>query len=579
MGTILPYKKIIIMLIAVAMILSTGIKAETQGAAVYSPGLKDISVDIDYKDIELKTAIKTISYTYGLNVVEMDEIKGTVSLVLHQVSLSEALKAMLGSRGYTYTQKNNIIYISSSAEGEDLQMEDTVIPLHYLQAEDASAILSGTLSSKGSMKVATDTNSLFVTDREEAILRIKKALEMIDIPPIQVVMELKIIDIDRSDAANIGVSGGFGVDPQGYNKGLFNKQTHADESLDATFDIVAASTVLTGPQFALTSLIMKGFTGNIKINAIIENSDAEILASPTISTLSGKEASILIGEKYPYLETSETDGGTKTTTSTFVDIGTVLTLTPTVSPGGYITVEVKPEVSSVGTNTTDAGPSIITREANATIRMKDGETAMIGGLIHQNESITVDKIPILGDIPLIGWMFSGRDTVKSQRELVIFITPHIIPFNGPQRATMNEDEYLHQGDVQRQGTSILKARMLKDAENLENEATVIARGRSKNARMEQSAETYLEFASRFPDAKETPNALKSAAEIYCYDLNKYYIARGIATTIFVKYTPEPIPIEEISRIIIDCNKNMKKLTEEEINKKQKTKEELGIRDI
>ncbi len=379
-------------------------------------------ITLDYKDADLSTVLKSISYSYDLNLVVTKDIKGKVTVILRNVTVEEALGAILSVNGYRYKQKGNLIYVTRGYGTEQLDQMTVSIPLKYLMASEAEILLKKVISSKGDIQINEATNSLVLTDFDPNIKKVKFLLEKIDIQPIQVLIEAEIIDIQTKALKNIGATYSLTYDPKGEKGGLFERATGFDESLVATTTMSGPSSTLSGGQFTFAAT-MKGLAATTTIDALIQNNKAHLLASPSIATLSGKEARIIIGEKFPYTEKTQTTTGT-TETTRFIDVGTTLRVTPFVSPDGWITMNVHPEVSSVSASL-DAGPRITTREADATIRVKDGQTIIIGGLINKRDDRIYGGIPGLKDIPFFGKMFSKKSEDWQETELTVFITPRI----------------------------------------------------------------------------------------------------------------------------------------------------------
>ncbi|HDZ76919.1 MAG TPA: hypothetical protein ENH41_02400, partial [Candidatus Omnitrophica bacterium] len=233
----------------------------------------------------------------------------------------------------------------------------------------------------------------------------------------------KLVDIQSSDLRAMGVKYNINykdTDIFGH-RGSTNT---TEEEIDGGIDLAEESSSITGGQFILNTFNIKHWVADATIDALISKQKAHLLASPSITTLNNYEAKIIIGEKVPYREETQTPVGT-TETTRFIDVGISLSVTPRVSGDGYITMIIHPEVSSVS-EIIDAGPRITTREADTIVRVRDGETAVIGGLIkNQNDGVR-SRIPILGSLPIVGFLFSNRAEDKLQTELAVFITPHII---------------------------------------------------------------------------------------------------------------------------------------------------------
>ncbi|MDD4957275.1 MAG: secretin and TonB N-terminal domain-containing protein [Candidatus Omnitrophica bacterium] len=531
--------------------IEMGNKALTEKQA-----LKDIVVSIEYDDVDIGSIIKALSYTYNINFIETTKLSGKVSVSLQNVSLEEALKAILGTQGYTYSKEGDIYYIVEGGGIKDLGLQTELLLLHYLRASTALNFIEALSSTKGTMSISESTNGILITDFPDIIERAKDLIDKVDIPPVQVIIEAKLLDINKSDLESIGTAFTFDYSPIGIGKGIFNRKVSTEETFAGEFDNTATSDLPTG-QFKITDLSIKGFEGTLQVNALLENKDTDVLASPSIATLNGLEAKILIGERYPYKETTQTTTGTTETTN-FVDIGTVLAVTPYVSPGGYITMEVHPEVSTFLSALDDGSPRITTREATATIRVKDGQTIMLAGLMNRNDTKTVDKIPILGDIPLLGKLFSSKSTSFDQRELVIFLTPHIIPFEPAGR----EANYMGRKEtfinLEGPGERALISATQKEADDLADGKGMMARDMGKTTRLGSAADRYAQIAQDFPDSQEAPYALKRAAEIYCFELKDYNSGLDMAVKLFEKYPTSPYVADAIA-VIDECDKAIKEM--------------------
>ena len=330
-----------------------------------------IMLDVDYKSASLSTVLRSLAYTYGLNLVTTKDLKGTVTVTLTNVSLSEALEAILSTNGYTFMQRGRIVYVLEGPDAANVGMITKVVALKYLMAEDAMEFLGKALSGKGDVKAIEPINSLLITDYPSFIDNAEVVLSKIDIPPTQVIIEAKVLDINHSDLLSLGVSLSASYAPIGSNRGLFGRKvTGGTENMSGTIDLASAIGTTIDPLITAGALTLKEFAiTSAQISALVENANTDLLAAPSIATLNGLEAKIVIGERYPYTEKTQTTTGTTETTK-FVDIGTILTVTPYVSPDGYITMDVHPEVSSFDEAVADVGPRIITREATATIRVK-----------------------------------------------------------------------------------------------------------------------------------------------------------------------------------------------------------------
>ncbi len=491
-------------------------------------------ISLDYKDADINAVLRSLAWTYGLNLVTSTEVKGKITINLKNVPLDEALEAILTASGYTHTRRGSIIYISAGA-AEDLALTSEPVFLKYLKAAEAQNLLRKVISPKGDIKVDEVSNMLVITDLSANINKVKNLIKNIDIPPQQVLIEVKIVDITSKDLQNLGVTWSADYKPAGELKGLFSRKTRFQEELKTTTTVAGPSSSLTGGQFKIDTLTFKGLSLTATLDALIQDQKAHLLASPSIAVLNNREARIVIGEKVPYKERTQTTTGTTETTK-FIDVGTTLRVIPSINADGYITVMLHPEVSSVSA-LLDAGPRITTREADTTVRIKEGETVVIGGLIKQQDDRTRSKIPLLGDIPIIGLLFSNRSKDQTQTELAVFITPRILRSREEAKlygATEEEEIYVNTGPT---GQLSLVYNLFEKADKLDRGVGLESRRKDKKFRKEQALSIFENIASQFPDSPKAPEAAYRAIWIYYYYQHDLYKTRD-ACEKFISDYPE-----------------------------------------
>jgi len=512
-------------------------------------------ISVDYKEAELSSVLRSLSYSYNLNLVATKDIKGKVNVSLRDVTLEEALNAILNVNGYTFTRKDNLIYITSGPGLEGMDMVTEVISLKYLTAAEASSLLAKTISSKGDIRINESTNSLLLTDFPANIEKVKEVLKEIDVAPIQVLIEAKLVDITEKDYQNFGVSYTVDYKPTLTGSLFSSSESSFQEELAGSLTMTGPSSTLSGGQLKITTLALKNFPSvTATLDALIQANKAHLLASPSILTLNNKEARIIIGERYPYKEQTQTTTGTTETTK-FVDIGTTLRVTPQVSPDGWITMSVHPEVSSLYESLT-AGPRITTREADATVRVKDGETIVIGGLIKRQDDRIKSRIPLLGHIPILGWLFSKASSDLVSTELVVFITPHVI--RSPEE--MKEVKLSRQEevtvDIEGRGERIIVNRLWSEARDLEKDEGLISRRKDKETRLSEALDNYKLIASQYPGHEKADDALYRAGLI-AYD---YFSDLELSKKIFSQLTenyPDSPYVFKAKQILKHIDKKIK----------------------
>ena len=515
-------------------------KKKTEAGSIFDVGeieellkTEQTRVNLEYKEVPLSTILQSLAYSYNLNIVPPKDIKERVTISLKDVTLDEALEAILISGGYSYYKKGNLIYIYPSVGPEEASLITTSIALKYLQAAEAEDLVSKSLSPRGDIRVNEATNSLIVRDYAPILNKIKSLLKEIDTPPLQVLIEAKIVDITSKDLQNLGVTYGVKYTEPG---GLFKHSDSSYEGSDevsGTISLAGPSSTLSGGQFKLNTFILKHWDVTATIDALVRDQKAHLLASPSIATLSGKEARIVIGEKVPYKEKTQTTTGT-TETTRFVDVGVTLRVTPQVSPDGYITMVVHPEVSSVKA-LLDAGPQITTREADAVIRVKDGQTIVIGGLIKNEDTRSRSRIPLLGYLPIIGYLFGNKSVDSTQTELAVFITPHIMKEPGKikkAKTFKREEVYVNISGV---GERAMVNLLFEKAQNLELNRGIESRRKDKATRIAEALELYRTIASQFPGSDKADEALYRAGKIYYRVYRDFKGAKGCFERLTERY--------------------------------------------
>lgn len=459
---------------------------ETKVKEVATPTTKEGNVTLDFKDADIQNVLRVLSYKSGINIIASKEVVGTVTIRLVDVPWEQALEVILKTSGFAYEREGNIITVSTvdvmkerrEKEKELTEIEPVttkVFILQFLDAADAKKLLEPQLSPQGKISVlevtgqkgwefgavkaggeteagkerrvreAARSRALVITDTPSYLERIAKVIKEIDVKPNQVLIEARIMEVNRDVLKELGIEWATGTRLQ--TRATDRSQGHIPveaEDRDATMtgrlysagvtpaNFVPKATALTAANAGVEILWKKivGKEMELMIHALEEDIRTNTLSAPRILTLSGQEAVIMIGEKYPILETnvSGTAGTTTTTLSYYQDIGIQLYVVPQISGDEkFVNMIVHPVVSSftqtVGTN---AYPRLVTREAETQVLMENGETIVIGGLLKDVKSKGKIGIPILSDIPLIGSLFTTRTTDIEKIDLLIFITARVI---------------------------------------------------------------------------------------------------------------------------------------------------------
>lgn len=453
----------------------------------------DTLISLDFKETDIGMVLQALSQSYGLNIIAGDDIKGKVTVSFRDVTLEQALDNVLNVNGFTYERSNNILLVRT-LKGEKAT---ALLPLKYASADAVKGMLAKMLSSDGAIEINKESNALIVTDLTQNIKQIKALIKEMDTAPIQISIEAKLVDMQSSDLRALGVK--FSADYT--DTAIFHHRSSSDttaEEIKGAFDLAEQSD-LDGGQFVLNTFSIKHWVADATIDALISKQKAHLLASPSITTLNNNQARIIIGQKVPYREETQTPVGT-TETTRFIDVGTTLSVTPRVNDDGYITMTIHPEVSSVVSLET-AGPLITTREADTIVRVRDGETVVIGGLIKNENNGRRDRIPVLGSLPLVGFLFSNKSEDKKQTELAVFITPHIIR---PDQKAALETKF----------EPVSAELLYNKAENFLDRLGVETWDKDKKEILNQAIALFEQLVITYPDSDKADDALYRAGMLY-----------------------------------------------------------------
>ena len=361
---------------------------------------ENVSLTIQKGDI--RDVLAALSAISGQSIVTDDSVKGTISIDLENVPFATALDLVTRSKGLAYKTISNVIVVSSYENINKFFGNVGVYKLQYAKASEILDTLKTIIKGEG-LSADAITNSIVFTGNGGEEAKLRDALKLLDVATKQVTLEAKIIAISVEDEKNLGVTWDWTVLPESEDTGSSSSSKYGG--------IIDLS---------------HGYTARFQatVNALITNGKAKILATPRIITIPGKAASIFIGDHIPVL-TDKIENGTTTTTTSYVDAGIKLSYTPIVSDDGYITSVVHTEVSTPTLVSELKNYKITSRTADTNVRMRNGETLVIGGLINEEEQKSFKSIPFLSKIPLLGELFKSRSTTKSKTEVMMILTPYI----------------------------------------------------------------------------------------------------------------------------------------------------------
>lgn len=406
--------------------------------------------ELEAVDVDIRNLLTSIALANNLNIVISNEVQGNVSVKLSNINAQDMIKIIAENNNYTYQFKDNVIYISKGDKDINLY----TVQINYLEldkiAQTINLMLTGNLPDKidDKDKKTAINNKVMIDETENTISfygtlkqyeQIKNFLQEQDKPQKQVSLEAKVTAIQKDAAKDLGVSWEWSKLPQSPEHEItYDTVKHTvineDGSKEEITDYLPVDEVTRkwNDDENIPGVIRfgKGVDGYpyefyyaAKIDALISDGKANILARPNITTIQGKEAVINIGSEVP-VPTVSTTNSTTTTSIKYREAGIILKCTPRVNEDGIITVKVHTEVSSPMYVEDMKAYRFQKRSADTIVRLKDGQTMVIGGLIGSDEAKQMSKIPFLGDIPILGNLFKHIQKSKSDTEVMIFLTAH-----------------------------------------------------------------------------------------------------------------------------------------------------------
>jgi type II secretory pathway component GspD/PulD (secretin) len=331
-------------------------------------------------------------------------------LHLANVSIQEALLLIADSFKLGFKRVGDSLYVTLREELLQQSQTSRVFRLKNINVEQAKNLL-GDMSKK--IDVSSELNSLIAVGQPEEIEKMEKAINRLDNPQPQVVLEAKIIEVTRDGLKELGVDWADSI-----NTGF------QESNRPVTFSNIEDAP---GNMMKIYSLARNPIQFDAAIHMLENQNKAKVLSTPRITTINGKESSIFVGDRIPYTITNVT-GGVATTDVRWVEPGIRLTITPSIIGDDFVVIKVQPEVSFIfafrGPN--NEFPQIKTREATAYVRIKNNEPFILGGLLSQEDKKNLFKVPFLGNIPWLGNLFSYQTTTSSDVELIISVTPTIV---------------------------------------------------------------------------------------------------------------------------------------------------------
>ena len=457
-------------------------------AAPQAPRYAGRAVTFNFQDVPVRTVLQLIAEESGLNIVAADTVQGNVTLRLINVPWDQALDIVLQAKQLDKRRSGNVVWVAPQSEiakfeqdKEDARIAienraETVteyIPISYGNAEDIAKLLTdeskssqgggsaggggsqgqsgqasrGFLSPRGSVSFDRRTNTLLVIDIPQRVTEIRRLVGLLDKPVDQVLIEAKIVIANEDFARELGARFGINGYRDNVNFGDTIENTTATRSNmneaavngEPLFEIekgpnvnlatAAGSLITSNPASLAFTILNAGYWLDIELSAMQEEGRGEVISNPRVVTSNQREAVIKQGREIGYVTTQAT-GGVVTQTVNFKEVVLELKVTPTITNDGrvFMAMTLKKDELEEFINTVNGSvPLIAKREVNTAVLVDDGNTVVIGGVYEFSDRTQLAKVPFLADLPVIGNLFKKKGRGKTKAELLIFVTPKVIP--------------------------------------------------------------------------------------------------------------------------------------------------------
>ena len=422
-------------------------------------------LSLNFQNVEVRAVLNVIADFTDLNIITSDTVTGNITLRLKDVPWDQALDIILQTRGLDSRRSGNVIWIAprdelATREKLALEAQQQIVDLeqtrtesfqmNYQKAVEVVKLLSDPqqriLSKRGSAVVDARTNTLFVQDTPSRLEEVRKLIAKIDVPVRQVMIEARIVTASESFGKSLGVRLGF-HDLSGRTATIGNVANGKGVSVGGSLDDTAlhagggaqgsSSTFIPGslgvnlpasaafgPPGVLSFILFNSSATrflNLEISALEADGKGKIISSPRVLTADQVEALIEQGTEIPYQQATSSGA----TSVSFRKANLSLKVKPQITPDGNVIMTLDVNKDAPGA-TTAAGVQISTKHVKTEVLVENGGTVVIGGIFDQNDQTDINRIPVLGELPYIGWLFKNQTTTTRREELLVFITPRIV---------------------------------------------------------------------------------------------------------------------------------------------------------
>ncbi len=437
---------------------------------------------LNFQDIDVRSVLQLLADTSGQNIVVSDSVTGNLTLRLQNVPWDQALDIVLRTKGLDKRRQDNVIIVGPTEElanrekaelaaHKEVQelspIKSEFMTVNYAKVSDLLKMIRPTaggaaggggkntlLSARGSIAIDERTNTLLVQDTAENLAEIRRLVQTLDVPVKQVLIEARIVVVSDTFERDLGAQFGITTAQKNGNNGLLavsGTGTGADTLVQTALGNTTGGTVVGGaitvpspatPALANrymvntpaantngsigVSLLAGSYLVDLALSAAENEGKSETISSPRVITANQKQATIMQGVEIPYQESASSGA----TTTQFKDAVLSLKVTPLITPDNRVILDLDVRDDAVGQQVTSATggsvPSIDTRSITTQVLVSDGQTVVLGGILETTKSYAANKVPWLGDIPVLGNLFKSTTNINNKTELLIFITPKIL---------------------------------------------------------------------------------------------------------------------------------------------------------
>lgn len=420
---------------------------EIKQTAVKKTAFTGKLISLNFQNIKIRAVLQLLAEFTGINMVVSEQVKGEITLRLNNTPWDEALDIILKTNSLAKRQTGNVMMIAPASEllkhekdALKSQREVTglsplrsdLLQINYAKAADIATLLKDKntllLSKRGALSVDARTNSIWVQDTSAHIEEIRRLINQLDVPVKQVLIEARIVNVTKGFAQDLGIR--FGVSRpthlsgtlSGAKQGVAPAQvTPISDRLNVDFSAVPGAASPASVGIALAKL-GNGILLDLELSALESEGRGEIIASPRLITTNQQAAVIESGEEIPYQE-STLSGATAVA---FKKAVLSLKVTPQITPDNKIMMDLQINQDTPSSQVFNGVPSILTREIQTNVLVENGQTIVLGGIYKQDKRNAVNRVPFLGELPVVGALFRNQNVTTKNEELLIFITPRII---------------------------------------------------------------------------------------------------------------------------------------------------------